>query len=168
MDLYDHKIQTTTLSLSLTITHFLVTVLFRIRMEAKEYSVSLKRHRKEPHFVAHHTKRQHHIASKQACTQNHSLILSTSQNTLPMLPVFVSLLLLLLTSTTPALSHHSIVSDSSHPLKTNQTYKAGSELLKLRRIRTHLKKINKPAVKTIQACIFLFHKLSLIVYENSL
>lgn len=156
--MYDHKIQTTTLSLSLTITHFLVIVLFRIRirMEAKEYSVSLKRHRKEPYFVAHHTKRQHHIASKQACTHNHSLILSTSQNTPSMLPVFVSLLLLLLTSTTPALSHHSIVSDSIHPSKTNQTYKAGSELLKLRRIRTHLMKINKPAVKTIQACIFLF------------
>ncbi|AES71480.1 carboxyl-terminal peptidase [Medicago truncatula] len=134
-------------------------------MEAKEYSVSLKRHRKEPYFVAHHTKRQHHIASKQACTHNHSLILSTSQNTPPMLPVFVSLLLLLLTSTTPALSHHSIVSDSIHPSKTNQTYKAGSELLKLRRIRTHLMKINKPAVKTIQSpdgdlidCILSHHQ----------
>jgi hypothetical protein len=120
-------------------------------MEAKEYSNSCKRHRKEPYFAAHHTKRQHHIVSKQACTQNHSLILSTSQNIPPILHVFVSLLLLL-TSTTSVLSHHTIVSDSSHPLKTNQTFKAGSELLKLRRIRTHLKKINKPAVKTIQAC----------------
>ncbi|MCH97243.1 hypothetical protein A2U01_0018236, partial [Trifolium medium] len=79
-------------------------------MEAKEYSISCKRHRKEPYFAAHHTKRQHHIVSKQA-----------------------------------SLSHHTIVSDSSHPLKTNQTFKSGAELLKLTRIRTHLKKINKPA-----------------------
>jgi hypothetical protein len=139
------------LSLSLSLIYFLVIVLFRIRMEAKEYSICCKRHRKEPYFAAHHTKRQHYIVSKQACKQNQSLILSTSQNIPPILPVFVSLLLLL-TSTTSVLSHHTIVSDSSHPIKTNQTFKAGSELLKLRRIRTHLKKINKPAVKTIQAC----------------
>ncbi|XP_012571719.1 protein neprosin-like [Cicer arietinum] len=111
----------------------------------KEYSVSCKRHRKEQYFAADHTRRQHQ------CTQNNSLTLSTSQLNIPhMLHVFVSLLFLL-TSTTSALSHNPIVSDSAHPLKTNQTFKASAELLKLRRIRTHLKKINKPSVKTIQS-----------------
>lgn len=127
----------------------------------KEYSVSWKRHRKEPFCAAHHTKRQHqciqvnnHVAPQHKSAQNHSLQLATftSQNTSPMLPVFIAILLLA-TSIPPAFS-------SGPPLKANQTLKAGAELLKLRRIRTHLKKINKPAVKTIQA-------FSLICYITS-
>ncbi|KAL5076413.1 hypothetical protein RYX36_015397 [Vicia faba] len=126
------------LSLSITHTLFLVIVLFKIRIDMNEYSVSCKRHSK------HHTKRQHHVVSKQPSAQNHSLILSTSQNIPPMLSSFVSLLLLL-TSITPSLSH------STHHSKTNQTFKPGQEFLKLSRIRTHLKKLNKPPVKTIQS-----------------
>lgn len=127
-------------------------------MDLKGYSVSWKRHRKEPFFAAHHnTRRQNqcilqannhvHVASEQTYPpQNHSQKLAsfTSQTTTPpMLPASFVALLLLFTSITPAAL--------SHPLKANQTFRAGEEVLKLRRIRTHLKKINKPAVKTIQA-----------------
>ncbi|KAL2936128.1 hypothetical protein RDABS01_019246 [Bienertia sinuspersici] len=41
-------------------------------------------------------------------------------------------------------------------LPSNQTFRPQKELHKLRRIRAHLEKINKPAVKTIQACSFAF------------
>lgn len=127
--------------LSLSITR---SFLGNCSLDMKEYSVSCKRHSK------HNTKRQHHVVSKQPYARNHSLILSTSQNIPPpMLSAFVSFLLLL-TSITPSHSH------STHRIMTNQTFKAGEEFLKLSRIRTHLKKINKPPVKTIQACIFLF------------
>lgn len=34
---------------------------------------------------------------------------------------------------------------------SNQTFKPKQELIKLKRLRTYLKNINKPAVKTIQA-----------------
>lgn len=130
--------------------------------DMKGYSVSWTKHKNEPFFSAHHTRRQHqciqanHVAPEQTSFQNHSLKLaaSTSQNTLPMLPAFVALLLLL-TSVTSVLSHP-IISDStspavlshSHPI-ANQTFRPA--LHKLRRIRAHLKKINKPAVKTIEA-----------------
>lgn len=133
--------------LSLSITR---SFLGNCSLDMKEYSVSCKRHSK------HNTKRQHHVVSKQPSAPNHSLILSTSQNIPPpMLSAFVSFLLLL-TSITPSHSHHTIVSHSTHRIMANQTFKAGEEFLKLSRIRTHLKKINKPPVKTIQACIFLF------------
>ncbi|KAI5407125.1 hypothetical protein KIW84_053398 [Lathyrus oleraceus] len=120
--------------LSLSITR---SFLGNCSLDMKEYSVSCKRHSK------HNTKRQHHVVSKQPSAPNHSLILSTSQNIPPpMLSAFVSFLLLL-TSITP--------SHSTHRIMTNQTFKAGEEFLKLSRIRTHLKKINKPPVKTIQS-----------------
>ncbi|BFG32518.1 hypothetical protein CerSpe_187910 [Prunus speciosa] len=52
---------------------------------------------------------------------------------------------------TPALSHP-IVSDSGRRLSpANQTFRPGSELNKLRVVQSYLKKINKPAVKTIQS-----------------
>lgn len=43
------------------------------------------------------------------------------------------------------------VQDAKHHLLTNQTFKPKQELLKLKRLRTYLRKVNKPAVKTIQA-----------------
>lgn len=130
------------------------------------YSVSWTKHMKESFFAAPHTRRQHqciqenHVAPEQTSSLNHSLKLAasaaTSQNTLPiMLHAFVALLLLL-SPISPVLSHPNIASDSalshSHP---NATSTFRPALHKLRRIRTHLKKINKPALKTIKA-FFIF------------
>ncbi|KAL5192027.1 hypothetical protein HKD37_04G011202 [Glycine soja] len=62
---------------------------------------------------------------------------STSQNATPVLPAFVALLLLV-TSIAPAAL--------CHPLQgSNHTFRPNHELLKLRRVRAHLKKINKPS-----------------------
>ncbi|XP_027331039.1 uncharacterized protein LOC113846697 [Abrus precatorius] len=132
-------------------------------MDMKGYSVSWTKHKKEPYFAANHRRRQHqciqenHHSPEETSSLNHSLKLaaSTSQNTLPMLPVFVALLLLV-SSISPAFSHP-IASNSPLPLPSqlnaNHTVRLrpGAVLQKLRRIRTHLKKINKPAVKTIKS-----------------
>lgn len=42
---------------------------------------------------------------------------------------------------------------SSHTLPANQTLRSAYELRKLRKVNHLLRKINKPSVKTIQACI---------------
>ncbi|CAJ1974894.1 unnamed protein product [Sphenostylis stenocarpa] len=110
-------------------------------------------HSNDPIFVAaHNTTRQHHkctqpdndgVPEHTCAQQNHSPKLAsfTSQNAPPVIPAFVALLLLV-TSIAPALCH---------PQQGNHTFRPPHELLKLRRIRAHLKKINKPPVKTIQS-----------------
>lgn len=127
----------------------------------------------DPFFEAHHrTRQQQHqcmmmiqqpnndddVVPEHTCAQqqqqeqqNQSPKLaasSTSQNATPVLPAFVALLLLV-TSIAPAAL--------CHPLQgSNHTFRPNHELLKLRRVRAHLKKINKPPVKTIQASSFYF------------
>ncbi|KAG5066945.1 hypothetical protein AAZX31_04G168700 [Glycine max] len=122
----------------------------------------------DPFFEAHHrTRQQQHqcmmmiqqpnndddVVPEHTCAQqqqqeqqNQSPKLaasSTSQNATPVLPAFVALLLLV-TSIAPAAL--------CHPLQgSNHTFRPNHELLKLRRVRAHLKKINKPSVKTIQS-----------------
>lgn len=131
-------------------------------MDMKGYSVSWTKHKKEPYFAAYHTRRQHqciqahHDATEETTSPNHSfkLALSTSQNTLlPMLPALVAFLLLL-TSIGTAFSHP-IASNSPLPVlshhNANHTLRPAAVLQKFRRIRAHLKKINKPAVKTIKS-----------------
>ncbi|BFG32517.1 hypothetical protein CerSpe_187920 [Prunus speciosa] len=73
-------------------------------------------------------------------------------NTFSFVPMLLVLLFLVASSLfTPALSHP-IVSDSGRRLSpANQTFRPGSELNKLRVVQSYLKKINKPAVKTIQS-----------------
>ncbi|XP_028778304.1 uncharacterized protein LOC114734818 [Neltuma alba] len=128
-------------------------------MDMKRYSGCRTNHRNEPFLSGHQhrTRRQpqciqeNHIASQQTSPPNHSLKLASSssstssgnsQNTsLPLFHAFVAFLLLL-SFITPVLSHSS---------PTNQTFRPGPELLKLKRIRAHLKKINKPSVKTIKS-----------------
>ncbi|KAI4336190.1 hypothetical protein L6164_014746 [Bauhinia variegata] len=126
-------------------------------MDMKGYSGCRTKHRNEPFFAAQHTRRQRQCiqaspaAPEKTVTQNHSLKLaaSISENALPMLPIFVALLLMF-TSISPVLSTN-IVPDSGHRLPANQSFRPEAELLKLRRIRAHLKRINKPAVKTIKS-----------------
>ncbi|KAG4929902.1 hypothetical protein AAZX31_17G084600 [Glycine max] len=138
-------------------------------MDMKGYSVSwTKQHQKELFFAAHHTTRQHqciqanHDATEETSSQQqnqYSLKLalsSTSQNT--MLHAFVALLLLV-TSIGTAFSHPTIASNSSSTLPAalshfhanNNTLRPSAVLQKLRRIRAHLNKSNKPAVKTIKS-----------------
>lgn len=135
-------------------------------MDMRGYSVSWTKHKKEPYFAARHTRRQEQCIQanddtpEETSLLNHSLklALSTSQNTLlPTLPAFVAFLLLV-TSIGTAFSHpiasNSPLPPPSHPI-LNNTFRPPPLLKKLRRIRAHLNKINKPPVKTIQAFFLL-------------
>lgn len=75
---------------------------------------------------------------------------SSSSSTLPIIYTFVVFLFLASSSSTLVLSKP-VVSDSSTNVLKNQTFRPRQELLKLKRIRSYLKNINKPAVKTIQS-----------------
>ncbi|KAK3037554.1 hypothetical protein RJ639_030362 [Escallonia herrerae] len=68
------------------------------------------------------------------------------RNTIPVIFTFVSFLLVL-SSLTPVLS----LPISSDPGHRNQTFRPHQHVQRLKRIRAHLRKINKPAVKTIQS-----------------
>jgi len=87
------------------------------------------------------------VPEETCAKQNHSPKLAsfTSQNAPPVIPSFVALLLLVTTSIAPAMCL---------PLQGNHTFRPPHQLLKLRRVRAHLKRINKPPVKTIQASSF--------------
>jgi len=137
------------------------------------YSVSwTNKYMKESFFSVQLTRRQHqckqenHVVSEQTTTSlNHSLKLSsssssTSLNTLsPILHLFVTLLLFL-TSISPILSHPIVSNSTSSQVhshsNSNQTFRPDVALHKLKRIRAHLKKINKPPIKTIKAFFFAF------------
>jgi hypothetical protein len=131
------------------------------------YSVSCtKKHMKESLFSVQFTTRQHqckqpnHVVSEQTSLLNHhslklSFSSSSSKNTLPpILHVFVTLFLVF-TSISPILSHSIVSNSSSSQLHSynnfNQTFRPNVSLHKLRRIRAHLKKINKPPIKTIKS-----------------
>ncbi|KAJ6410244.1 hypothetical protein OIU84_007066 [Salix udensis] len=76
---------------------------------------------------------------------------STSLKTHSMIPFFVAFLLVFASSVSPVLSLPAPVSDSGNRLLTNQTFRPSKEVLRLKRANAYLKKINKPAVKTIQS-----------------
>lgn len=82
-------------------------------------------------------------------SQNSSKMDSSSLRISPTSFTVSFIYLLLLVCTFPASSSSSLLSpDSGAP---NRTLDVSSELRKIRRIRDHLRRINKPAVKTIQA-----------------
>lgn len=132
-------------------------------MDMKRDSVPWTKQRNEPCSTIHPTIRQHEciqaqiVVSKQTTEQDHSsnLASSSSHNTASIIPMLLVAFLLVTSLLSPALSL-SIVSDSSHSLLANQTFHPGSELHKLKSVRGYLRKINKPAVKTIQAHTFVF------------
>ncbi|KAK9119778.1 hypothetical protein Scep_017871 [Stephania cephalantha] len=74
---------------------------------------------------------------------------SCDHNRSPITRIFVSYLVLVLVSSSLAPVVLSISTD--HPVQSNQTFRSAQELLKLKRIRTHLTRINKPPLKTIQS-----------------
>ncbi|XAR50212.1 hypothetical protein NMG60_11004478 [Bertholletia excelsa] len=100
--------------------------------------------------ASHHSRRQpkciqtetniHRYSSDMASSSSSS---SSSHVTLPIIFFFVALLLL--SSLSPA------ISDSDSRLPANQTFRPERELQKLRRVGAYLRKVNKPAVKTIQS-----------------
>ncbi|XP_048229346.1 uncharacterized protein LOC8278921 isoform X2 [Ricinus communis] len=114
-------------------------------------------------FCILHKRRQHQciqtqaVAAKQTTQkqQQHSTKMaaytSHSYTTHSMTPLFVAFLLVSASSSiNPAMSQQ-LMSDSGNRFPANQTFKPGKELLKLKRINAYLKKVNKPAVKTIQS-----------------
>ncbi|KAF3437475.1 hypothetical protein FNV43_RR20228 [Rhamnella rubrinervis] len=73
------------------------------------------------------------------------LFTTTSTSTFSFVPMLVVFFLLLFASLSTPVFSSPIVSDSGHHLPANQTLRPGKELHKLKSIRAHLRKINKPA-----------------------
>ncbi|KAJ7945837.1 Protein of Unknown Function (DUF239) [Quillaja saponaria] len=128
-------------------------------VDMKRDSVSWTNNRKEPLFAAQHRTGQHQtiqahiVATEQTNAQKHSFKLSSSstnsQNTIPMVLIFVAFILVF-ASISPVLSLP-VVPDSGRQSSANQTFRPHAELLKLKRVRAYLRKISKPAVKIIQS-----------------
>jgi hypothetical protein len=128
-------------------------------MDMKRDSVPWTKQRNEPFCEIHHTtgqpqcKQAQIVAPKKTKTQEHSSKLA-SHNTPSIIPMLLVAFLLVASLLSPVLPTP-IVSDSGHSPPANQSFHPGSELHKLRRVKAYLRKINKPAVKTIQACTYL-------------
>ncbi|KAF9667898.1 hypothetical protein SADUNF_Sadunf15G0071000 [Salix dunnii] len=93
------------------------------------------------------------IQRKQRHGHSTEMAASTSPKTHSMIPFFVAFLLVFASSVSPVLSLPALVSDSGNRLLANQTFRSSKEVLRLRRANAYLKKINKPAVKTIQVLL---------------
>ncbi|XP_042500756.1 uncharacterized protein LOC122078724 [Macadamia integrifolia] len=86
--------------------------------------------------------------------RNSSVMASSCCKISSIIPFFVGFLLVASSLSTVVVSS-SIASQEDKPQsqtnQTNQTFRPGEELQKLKRIKAHLRRINKPAVKTIQS-----------------
>ncbi|KAJ4840186.1 hypothetical protein Tsubulata_002934 [Turnera subulata] len=112
-------------------------------------------------FCIHYTTRQHQCIQTQAVStrqtntqkQRHStrMAASASHNNHSIIPIFVSFLLVSAASLSPALSLPVMSESGNRRLQANQTFRPGREMHRLKRVNAYLKKINKPAVKTIQS-----------------
>jgi hypothetical protein len=146
-------------------------------------SVPLTKHRKEkPCCVIHHTTRKQHHQCKQAETvapkqttaqqqqQHFSNELAPSHSPIShktlssIIPMRLLVVFLLVVSFLSPVLSLSIVSDSGHSLPANQTLHPAAQLHKLKRVTAYLTKINKPAVKTIQANIYTFVYFMVFLY----
>lgn len=95
----------------------------------------------------HRRRHQCQCAHKQADIISFSKMTCSCCQISPIIPIFVCFLFVASSSVRPALSSSSSLSSSA----SNQTLRSGQEFEKLEKIRAHIKKINKPAVKTIQS-----------------
>lgn len=102
-----------------------------------------------------YTRRQHQciqtetLPPKQTTTQEHSTKMAAAS--ISVFPVFVSFLFVV-SSLSPVMSISiPTVSDSGHRTPANQTFRPSKHMQKLKSVNAYLKKINKPAVKTIQS-----------------
>ncbi|KAF6136966.1 hypothetical protein GIB67_030730 [Kingdonia uniflora] len=102
------------------------------------------------------------LLAEETTHRNSSNMSSCSCNTSPIIPIFVVFLLIL--STISPVVYASTKPEVDNRLQANQTFRPGEELQKLKRIRTHLRKINKSAIKTIQAFLSFF--LFLLVLQS--
>ncbi|XP_057952215.1 protein neprosin-like isoform X2 [Malania oleifera] len=108
-----------------------------------------------PCYLLHSTRQLQCIQtqpSSAAQQKNHCTNMASSpshSHTLLIIPFFVAFLLVS-SSLTPVLSLPT-EPDSGHRQPANQTFRPGSELHRLNKIRAYLKKINKPAVETIKS-----------------
>ncbi|OAY30841.1 uncharacterized protein LOC110630900 [Manihot esculenta] len=130
-------------------------------MDMEEDSFPWTKLRNESFCILHRT-RQHQciqtqtVAAKRTTKkqQQHSIEMAafTSHNPTnhPIIPLFIAFLLVFSSSFASVLSLQ-LMSDSSNLLPANQTFRPGKETWKLKRVNAYLKKINKPAVKTIQS-----------------
>lgn len=116
-----------------------------------------------------YTRRQHQciqtetLPPKQTTIQKHSTKMAAAS--ISVLPIFV-FSLFVVSSLSPVMSISiPIVSDSGHRTPANQTFRPGKHMQKLKRVNAYLRKVNKPAVKTIQVFfffLFLFPLSSLV------
>lgn len=120
-------------------------------MDMKRDSVPWSKQRNEPHT----TGQAQIVSPKKTKTPEHSSKLASYSTPSSIIPMLLVAFLLVASLLSPVLSTP-IVSDSGHSPPANQTFHPGSELHKLRRVRDYLRKIIKPAVKTIQAYIYTF------------
>ncbi|KAH9776290.1 hypothetical protein KPL71_006661 [Citrus sinensis] len=101
-----------------------------------------------------YTRRQHQCIQTETLppkqtTQEHSTKMAAAS--ISVFPVFVSFLFVV-SSLSPVMSISiPIVSDSGHRTPANQTFRPSKHMQKLKSVNAYLKKINKPAVKTIQS-----------------
>ncbi|XP_022735647.1 uncharacterized protein LOC111289034 [Durio zibethinus] len=126
----------------------------------KRYSFPGTKLWKKPCCVVN-TTRQHQCIQTTTTAQKHStnMASSVSHNTFSMIPFFVAFLVFA-SSLGPVLSLP-LLSDSDHRQMANHTFKPAKGIQKLRRINAYLKRINKPAVKTIQASSFSIFPLKI-------
>ncbi|KAK2977470.1 hypothetical protein RJ640_016098 [Escallonia rubra] len=101
----------------------------------------------------HQCKQAERVLVEETRRSNSSNMDSSSCKISPIISSFV-FFLFLISSVCPVLASQS---DTFH--QSNQTFRPEKELKKLKMIRAHLMKINKPAVKTIQASSTTFHLL---------
>lgn len=83
---------------------------------------------------------------------------STSTHSRQFLIIVIFVGFLVVSTITPAISES--------PVNTT-TFHSRNQLLKLKRIRDHLSKMNKPSVKTIQVGFFILHPISFLSSELS-
>ncbi|KAF5730870.1 hypothetical protein HS088_TW19G00472 [Tripterygium wilfordii] len=92
------------------------------------------------------------IIQKQQQQHSSKMAASTDHYTSPMMPVFVAFLFVVASSSiSPVVLSLPTSSDSGDRVPVNQTFRPGKELQRIKRVHALLKKINKPAVKTIQS-----------------
>ncbi|KAJ4961847.1 hypothetical protein NE237_021757 [Protea cynaroides] len=92
------------------------------------------------------------VLVEETTPRNSSAMASSCCKISPIIPIFVAFLLVASSLSPVVVSTSSTASqnDDLQP-RTNQTFRPGEELQKLKRIKAHLRRINKPAVKTIQS-----------------
>ncbi|OVA20769.1 protein of unknown function DUF239 [Macleaya cordata] len=67
------------------------------------------------------------------------------------IPIFIGFLLVISSSISPVISTKISSKIDQNRQPVNQSFHPGEDLQRLKRVRAHLRKINKPALKTIQA-----------------